>query len=72
MTVPDSPGHYYPPHSHACHEIIVGLTGRIDFEAEGRAFPIGPGEVLYLPKGTVHTAQVAPEGCEYLIGHSFQ
>ena len=72
MTVPDSPGHYYPPHSHGCHEIIVGIEGRIDFQAEGQEFPVEAGEVLYLPEGTVHTARVAPEGCEYLIGHSFQ
>jgi len=72
MAVPDAPGHYYPPHSHGCHEIIVGLAGEIVFRAEGRELAIGPGEVLYLPQGTVHEARVGPEGCEYLIGHSFQ
>lgn len=71
MVVPDAPGHYYPPHSHDCHEIIVGIAGRIVFEAEGRELPIAAGEVLFLPEGTVHSATVGPEGCEYLIGHSF-
>jgi quercetin dioxygenase-like cupin family protein len=72
MTVPDAPGHHYPPHSHDCHEIIVALEGEIVFEAEGRTLPVAAGEVLYLPEGTVHEATVGPAGCEYLIGHSFQ
>jgi len=72
MVVPDAPGHYYPPHSHDCHEIIVAIEGEIRFEAEGRSLPVAAGEVLYLPEGTVHEATVGPEGCEYLIGHSFQ
>jgi len=72
MVVPDTPGHYYPPHSHDCHEIIVATEGRIVFQAEGREVPVDAGEVLYLPEGTVHSARVGPEGCEYLIGHSFQ
>ncbi|MEF8793849.1 cupin domain-containing protein [Thiohalorhabdus sp.] len=71
MVVPDTPGHYYPPHSHDCHEIIVGIEGQIVFRAEGRELAIGAGEVLYLPEGTVHEATVGPAGCEYLIGHSF-
>ena len=72
MTVPDAPGHYYPPHSHDCHEIIVAIEGRIEFQAQGRTLAIKAGEVLYLPEGTVHSATVGPAGCEYLIGHSFQ
>ena len=72
MAVPDAPGHYYPPHSHDCHEIIVGIEGQIVFKAEGQELAIGAGEVLYLPEGTVHEATVGPEGCEYLIGHSMQ
>lgn len=72
MVVLDAPGHYYPPHSHDCHEIIVGMDGEIVFEAEGRALAIGAGEVLYLPEGTVHAATVGPEGCEHLIEHPLQ
>ena len=68
MAVPDAPGHDYPPHSHDCDEVIVGVEGHIDFRAEGQHFPLEPGMVLYLPVGTEHSARVGPGGALYLVG----
>lgn len=68
MSVPDAPGHDYPPHSHSCDEVIVGVDGHIDFWARGQHFPLEAGMVLYLPVGTEHSARVAPSGCLYLVG----
>lgn len=70
VVVPDFPGHDYPPHSHGCDEIIVGLEGRIEFYAEGGTYTLEPGWVLYLPEGTEHSAKVGAAGATYMIGQA--
>ena len=64
----DAPGARYPPHEHDHHEIIAVYEGRIDFGAEGRVLALSAGDVLTLPRGTTHTADVPAGGVRYLIG----
>ena len=35
-------------------ESVYGLDGTITFTVDGAAHPIGPGETLFIPRGTVH------------------
>jgi quercetin dioxygenase-like cupin family protein len=57
----------YDPHSHGDDERLQVVRGRIVFRVEGRDFPLGPGDSLELPSGTVHSAQAGPDGAVYLI-----
>lgn len=42
-------------HSHdAYEETIYGLAGVLTFTVDGRKTDIGPGEVLYIPRGAIH------------------
>jgi quercetin dioxygenase-like cupin family protein len=55
------------PHSHeAFDETIYGLDGHLTWVVDGREVRIGPGEVLFIPRGRVHhfanlDAQIARE-----------
>src|SRR6187551_2477886 len=43
------------PHSHvAFDETIYGLEGVLTWTVEGRKQELGPGDVLFIPRGTVH------------------
>lgn len=43
------------PHSHeAFDEPIYGLTGTLTWTLDGRQVRIGPGDVLFIPRGHVH------------------
>ena len=43
------------PHSHeAFDETIYGLTGVMTWVLDGREIRVGPGEVLFIPRGHVH------------------
>src|SRR5262245_49807460 len=64
----DGPGASYRAHDHDHDESIWLVSGTIVFGVDGRDFPLGPGDRLMLPGGTVHTARVGPEGATYLIG----
>ena len=64
----DAAGSAYAPHSHDHDESLWCVAGLITFGIAGREYPLGPGDRLMLPKGTVHTALVGPEGATYLIG----
>lgn len=65
----DPPGRAHETHAHGRDEIIALLRGGITFEIAGVDYPLAPGDILYLPAGTVHTAQAhAAQGATYLIG----
>jgi len=58
----------YGAHHHACDESLWILRGSMEFEVDGRAYPLGPGDRLELPAGVVHRATAGPDGAIYLIG----
>jgi uncharacterized RmlC-like cupin family protein len=43
------------PHSHeAFDETVFGLEGTTTFAVSGESIEVGPGDVLFIPRGTVH------------------
>jgi quercetin dioxygenase-like cupin family protein len=68
MVWSDSPGRAYTPHLHDHDESLWCVRGAIVFEIVGKEYPLGVGDRLMLPRGTVHAAVVGPHGATYLIG----
>jgi quercetin dioxygenase-like cupin family protein len=64
----DPPHQHYTPHHHDHDESLYGVRGTITFHIDGRDHPLGPGDRLMLPRGTVHAATAGPDGATYLIG----
>ncbi len=65
----DSAGTCYPPHQHDHHESIWVLEGQIEFQIGKNHYQVNPGDRLFLPSGTLHSAEVkGPQTCFYLVG----
>ncbi len=58
----------YEPHRHEHDESLWVVSGSLLLQIEGQDYPLGPGDRLMLPRETLHTARVGPEGATYLIG----
>ena len=58
----------YEPHRHEHDESLWVVRGSLLLQIEGQDYPLGPGDRLMLPRETLHTARVGPEGATYLIG----
>lgn len=57
-----SPGDGPPPHVHRGEdELFIIVEGRYEVLAEDRWTEVGPGAVVYLPRGCVHTFRNAGE-----------
>ena len=52
------PGTYFPNHTHSFDKKDAVLRGSFMIRAEGREFLLGPGDILSVPAGTVHSAEV--------------
>ena len=53
-----APGVLAPAHSHPGEEIVYAIEGLIEYRLEGRpAVILKPGEVLFIPAGTIHEAR---------------
>ncbi|MEO8176846.1 MAG: cupin domain-containing protein [Sphingomicrobium sp.] len=52
-----APGAAFPRHSHPGEEIIYVLQGTLEYEVAGKPVTLNAGEVLFVPKGTVHAAR---------------
>ena len=52
------PGTYFPEHSHAIDKMDAVLSGRFRMVVEGREVILEAGDVLAVPSGTVHSAEV--------------
>ncbi len=50
----------YPLHWHKTFEVIMPLTNYYDVSAEGSLYRIQPGEIMFVPPGTLHEC-IAPE-----------
>ncbi|HMQ05399.1 MAG TPA: cupin domain-containing protein [Pyrinomonadaceae bacterium] len=66
----DSPGAYYPEHSHPDDQSHFILSGTLELNVKGvGTVVLGPGDRDLMPAGTVHSARVAgDEPVVYLIG----
>jgi quercetin dioxygenase-like cupin family protein len=64
----DLPGSRYPRHKHQIDECIWVLAGEITFSIEEAHYQLKPGDRLYLPSKTHHTATVNEgNGTTYLV-----
>lgn len=52
------PGTYFPDHTHSVDKIDAVVSGRFRLVVEGREVMLEAGDLLYVPKGTVHSAEV--------------
>lgn len=51
------PGYVSPNHTHPGEEIIYVLEGILEYKIGGKAVTVRPGDVLFVPGGTVHSAK---------------
>jgi len=52
------PGAAVPRHTHPGEELVYVLEGTLEFQLEGQPpVTLKPGEVLFVPAGTIHTAK---------------
>ena len=52
------PGTYFPDHTHGIDKKDGVLKGRLRIQAAGKDYVLEPGDVLEIPAGTVHDAEV--------------
>ncbi len=66
----NGPGDRYAPHSHAYEKVLYCVEGSITFvlDAAGERLELTPGDRMVLPAGTVHAAEVGPDGCTCIEG----
>ena len=60
-----APGTSFPDHSHSTDKIDAVVSGRFLMAAEGRQFLLEAGDMIVLPRGTVHSAEVV--GTEQVV-----
>jgi quercetin dioxygenase-like cupin family protein len=51
-------GSIFPTHTHSQEQITVVLSGAIAFLVDGQRIVLGPGQVILIPGGTPHGAEV--------------
>ncbi len=64
----DSPDAYYPDHTHTGITAHIVLEGEIIVTSEGQTLTYKTGDRFDVPAGEVHSAQIGPQGCRYMIG----
>ena len=52
------PGTVFPTHEHAQDKCDAVIEGTLRLTVNGVAYDLGPGDRLYLPAGTCHSAEV--------------
>ncbi|MCS4538748.1 MAG: cupin domain-containing protein [Thaumarchaeota archaeon] len=52
------PGTYFPDHEHAFDKMDTVLKGKFKIEALGKRFVLKAGDMLYVPAGLIHNAEV--------------
>ena len=55
------PGTFFPMHTHEVDKIDGVLCGRFEMEMEGKAVVLEAGDLLWVPRGTPHSARVLGE-----------
>jgi quercetin dioxygenase-like cupin family protein len=67
----NGPGDVYAPHSHGYHKVLMVVRGSITWvlPERGERIETFAGDRLDLPRGTVHAAEVGPQGVTCLEAH---
>jgi (S)-ureidoglycine aminohydrolase len=56
----------HPPHTHRTEEIILLRSGHVREYINGKYYPAGPGDLLFMPSGNPHALENhSTERCEY-------
>jgi quercetin dioxygenase-like cupin family protein len=56
------PGYVAPRHTHPGEEIIYVIEGTLEYEIGSKRVTVKPGDVLFVPAGTVHSAKKVGSG----------
>ena len=64
----DGPNAFYPDHTHGTETAHIILDGEMTLTQGGETRTFRVGERCDVPAGAVHSAQMGPRGCRYLIG----
>jgi quercetin dioxygenase-like cupin family protein len=64
----DPPNTVYPDHRHRMETAHIILAGEMSITTAGVTVTYKQGERCDVPAGSVHAAQIGPNGCRYLIG----
>ena len=56
------PGYASPRHTHPGEEIIYVLEGTLEYQIGGKATTVKPGDVLFVPAGTIHSVKNVGSG----------
>jgi mannose-6-phosphate isomerase-like protein (cupin superfamily) len=64
----DGPRAYYPDHTHSGLTAHIVLDGEMSLTMNGKTETYRVGDRCDVPAGAVHSAQMGPQGCRYLVG----
>ncbi|MGC1106093.1 MAG: cupin domain-containing protein [Candidatus Acidiferrales bacterium] len=64
----DEPGAHYSDHVHDAETAHIILAGEMTLTMNGKSRSYRAGDRCDVPAGTVHSAEMGPRGCRYLIG----
>jgi quercetin dioxygenase-like cupin family protein len=64
----DGPGAFYPDHTHSDLTAHIILDGEMTLSMNGESRTYRVGDRCDVPAGAVHSAQMGPRGCRYIIG----
>ena len=64
----DSPGRYYPDHTHDEISAHIILEGEMELVVAGVKHVLKKGDRYDVPGSAVHNAKMGPNGCKYLVG----
>jgi hypothetical protein len=64
----DGPNAFYSDHEHAGLTAHVILDGEMTLTMGGKSNTFHVGDRCDVPAGAVHSAQMGPRGCRYLVG----
>jgi quercetin dioxygenase-like cupin family protein len=52
------PGTYFPPHTHTMDKVDGVVSGRFKMTMQGKSVVLEAGDMLAVPKGEIHSAEV--------------
>jgi mannose-6-phosphate isomerase-like protein (cupin superfamily) len=64
----DGPNAFYSDHTHPVETAHIILDGEMTLTQSGASQTLHACERCDVPAGAVHSAQMGPRGCRYLIG----
>ncbi len=64
----DGPTAFYPDHTHSGLTAHIILDGEMTLTCGGKSETFREGDRCDIPAGAVHSAQMGPRGCRYLVG----